>query len=106
MAQSFLWRSVPMDAPGLQDEVIKARARAGSACWRSDSAGQVEMNRGAWRRAEMTRDRDADCEGDAAQTFGSVTPGCFRYLPFLSAYDRSHGSSLWKNSTCAMPSFA
>ena len=39
-------------------------------------------------------------------TFGSVTSSCFRYLPFLSAYETSHGSSLWKNSTCAMPSFA
>ena len=37
---------------------------------------------------------------------GYVTPVCFRYLPFLSAYDTSQGSSPWKNSTWAMPSFA
>jgi hypothetical protein len=27
-------------------------------------------------------------------TFGKVTPRCLRYFPALSAYDRSHGSSL------------
>ena len=42
----------------------------------------------------------------ADQILGSVTPRCFWYLPFLSAYDTSHGSSPWKNSTCAMPSLA
>ena len=40
------------------------------------------------------------------QIRGSVTPRCFRYLPFLSAYETSHGSSPWKNSTCASPSLA
>jgi len=32
-------------------------------------------------------------------SLGSVSPCCFWYFPFLSAYDTSQTSSLWKNST-------
>src|SRR5215217_5979056 len=42
----------------------------------------------------------------APQIFGSVTPRCAWYFPLLSLYEISQGSSLWKNSTCAMPSRA
>ena len=52
------------------------------------------------------RDLDPDRRSGLRQIRGSVTSCCRRYLPFLSAYEISHGSSLWKNSTCAMPSLA
>ncbi len=40
------------------------------------------------------------------QILGSVTPRWAWYFPRLSLYDVSQTSSLWKNSTCAMPSLA
>ena len=46
------------------------------------------------------------CHRAACYSRGSVKPCCFWYLPFLSAYETSHSSSLWKNSTCEMPSLA
>src|SRR6266478_2526415 len=51
------------------------------------------------------------CKSVASVTFvpyslGNVTPRCAWYLPFLSLYDFTHGSSPWKNSTWAIPSFA
>ena len=59
-----------------------------------------------WPRvAARDRDRAAGVL-TPAQILGSVTSCCFRYFPFLSAYEISQGSSLWKNSTWAMPSLA
>src|SRR5262249_22932548 len=55
---------------------------------------------GGWRLAPVTA-----CRGQR-QIRGSVTSSCAWYLPFLSRYEVRHGSSLWKKSTCAMPSFA
>jgi P-type Cu+ transporter len=40
------------------------------------------------------------------QSLGSVTPVCAWYLPFLSLYETSGGSSPLKNRTCAIPSLA
>src|SRR6185437_16977138 len=40
--------------------------------------------------------------GVSAQIFGNVTPCCPWYLPALSLYDVSGGSSPSKNTTCAI----
>ena len=59
-------------------------------------------------RAAIRRAEEVGLSGRGWRGYirGSVSPCCFWYLPFLSAYETSHTSSLWKNSTCAMPSLA
>ena len=81
-----------------------------------DLGAVVDEGRGRDGRARRPeRSNHGACRADlqVAQTFdgppqifGSVTPRCAWYLPFLSLYDVSQTSSLWKNRTCAMPSLA
>src|SRR5579872_5262440 len=91
--------------------LVRTPARMASRSYFADEHGLNESKRfiRVIRVIRVSHERGSPAiphRGVSAQIFGNVTPCCPWYLPALSLYDVSGGSSPSKNTTCAMPSLA